>query len=316
MEATRETANVAITDLSNSIDQLRQGRNLDQKNLEIELAQLRKLIRDLEAAIEDGDEGGAIGVVSSGPAPGGFGTTGLGGATEPLRTSGGLGGTDALRTSGGLAGASIGLGGASGNGAMGITVGSNGSSMQQSVTVGSTGFSRHKSGGHHHHKSDALATFVEAAWMGVACELQDEKDRKAIGLIGVKPANMSSDKGSGLPDISPKKGAKSSPSTSPRRNRGEKQKKAGGGYDSGEFSQSGFTEPVVSIDPRCLSCSGASPTVLAGFKMACLQYQPGLVEYDGAFYSRTELVSKRAELLLQARAALKPQHNPTARSLD
>merc|ERR1719183_2220617 len=54
LEATRETANVAIADLGNSLDQMRQRRDIDQKNSEVEVQQIRKLIRDLEAAI-DGD---------------------------------------------------------------------------------------------------------------------------------------------------------------------------------------------------------------------------------------------------------------------
>ncbi len=41
---------------------------------------------------------------------------------------------------------------------------------------------------------------------------------------------------------------------------------------------------VIAIDNRCLSCSGQATTVLAGFKIACLQYQGGRKE--GGFNSQ------------------------------
>jgi hypothetical protein len=50
--------------------------------------------------------------------------------------------------------------------------------------------------------------------------------------------------------------------------------------------------------------------------MACLRYEPGLIEYEGTTYSRSELVSKRMELLQQARLAIKPQHTAAARTID
>lgn len=255
LESTRETANAAISDLSDSIDRLRQQRAMDQKNLTIETTQLRKLIRELEGLMEDGDYS-AAGVGDSG------------------------GGT----------------------------------------TTGSITYS----GGFLSHKADALLTFVESVCMGLACDLQDEKDRKAIGLYGVKSMSQP-DKGVGLPDIklsndrvllgmkdtmkktnSPRRIETEddlAKTKSPRRSR----QRTTVGYSSdivtGDMGLQ--QEPVVSIDSRCLSCSGSTTTVLAGFKMACLNYQPGAVEYEGALYSRAELVRKRMELLQQARSALK-----------
>jgi len=134
--------------------------------------------------------------------------------------------------------------------------------------------------------SDTFSSFVESAWIGLACEMQTETDRQSIGLYGFKPAGQS-----GLPDINAKKNSSlQSPLSSPRRNRGR-------GGDSGQC-------PIVSIDDRCLSCSGSTATAMAGFKMACLQFHPGQVEYEGAMYSRSELVSMQMELLHQVRSSL------------
>lgn len=62
--------------------------------------------------------------------------------------------------------------------------------------------------------------------------------------------------------------------------------------------------PVMSVDQRCLSCSGNRNLVLAGFKMACLQYAPGPVQFAKKTWPRSELLSLRMKLLSQAFAAL------------
>jgi len=162
--------------------------------------------------------------------------------------------------------------------------------------------------------------------MGLACELQDEKDRKAISLYGFKDgpdiASVSPSSNCGtLPNIMAKNGSTRSGVSASPRYRGS----AKSGKDCRvailesprhHTSEAAFAEPVVSIDSRCLSCSGSTATVLAGFKMACLRYEPGLIEYEGTTYSRSELVSKRMELLQQARLAIKPQHTAAARTID
>lgn len=151
------------------------------------------------------------------------------------------------------------------------------------------------------HKFDALATFLESACIDLACELQDEQDRKGIALFGAKA--LPTDKGITLPEIAPKWGATPSPGSSPRKRAGiEKFTRSA---TSAGFGVEGASDQVVSIDNRCLSCAGSSATVLAGFKLACLRYESSQVEYAGVFYSRSELIRKRMELLEQARTALK-----------
>jgi hypothetical protein len=44
--------------------------------------------------------------------------------------------------------------------------------------------------------------------------------------------------------------------------------------------------------------------VLAGFKIACLQYAPGQVKYDMKDFDRSELLNMRNELVEQAHEAL------------
>lgn len=167
-------------------------------------------------------------------------------------------------------------------------------------------------GGAASNKFDALATFLESACIGLACDLQDDKDRKGIALFGAK--GMATDKGAGLPDITSKRGSMASPSTSPRKKGG--MDKLAKTTTAAGFGFEGVTDQVVSIDNRCLSCSGGSATVLAGFKLACLRYEPGPVEYEGIFYSRSELIRKRMELLEQARSALKQGHAQPTRAID
>lgn len=65
---------------------------------------------------------------------------------------------------------------------------------------------------------------------------------------------------------------------------------------------------IVSVDQRCLSCSGQGNAVLSGFKMACLSYAPGAVAYGKKVYPRSELMQLRTQLLEQAYEAL--EHGP------
>merc|ERR1711981_1269582 len=63
-------------------------------------------------------------------------------------------------------------------------------------------------------------------------------------------------------------------------------------------------EAVISVDNRCLRCSGQAQHVLSGFKMACLQYAPGPVSYAKKLYKREELLDLRQKLLEQAQEQL------------
>lgn len=71
----------------------------------------------------------------------------------------------------------------------------------------------------------------------------------------------------------------------------------------------------ISLDPRCLSCSGQSGTTLSAFKMACLQYKPGPVAVPVGdrtiMYSRAELLDMQSNLLKEAHDALSkmPSHD-------
>lgn len=152
------------------------------------------------------------------------------------------------------------------------------------------------------HNRDALATFLESASIGVACDMQDEKDRKGLALFGAKPV-MPIGQGAALPDILSQRGTMQYAAGSPRR---AKLAKAGTtAAIFGTVPEEGASDQAITFDNRCLSCTGSSATVLASFKMACLRYEPGQVEYEGSLYSRSELMGKRIELLEQARAILK-----------
>lgn len=166
--------------------------------------------------------------------------------------------------------------------------------------------------------NSVVSTLVESALMGLSLELQDDQDRKSIALFGIKGGH---EKGSSLalPDITPKQSRMTSgpsaavraPTVTPRRRLTQK---------SPELAPVAATPPVpaldsgpeavLSLDQRCLSCSGSAATVLGGFKMACLQYAPSPVEWERSSYSRSDLIHKRMQLLQQAKVLL------SCRSLD
>merc|ERR1712072_532274 len=117
------------------------------------------------------------------------------------------------------------------------------------------------------HLSGVLAALLESNRMQAALELQDDMDRRKVALTGYKEAP-----GAKAPDDN----------KTPR----------GGSRKSMKEQQ------VVSVDNRCLSCSGQTATVLAGFKIACLQYAPGQVKYETKDYERSELVEQAHEALV------------------
>merc|ERR1719160_46115 len=125
-----------------------------------------------------------------------------------------------------------------------------------------------------------------------ALDTQDDVDRKNVALFGYKDPNTS------LPEIqNPGYGLTSM---------GQKKKKK-------SFNTSDYP---ITVDQRCLSCSGSSATAMAGFKMACLQYTPGPVEYEKSSYTRSDLIQMRHNLIEQAREQLKHQTQGETRSLD
>mmetsp|Transcript_61162 Transcript_61162/g.115338 ORF Transcript_61162/g.115338 Transcript_61162/m.115338 type:complete len:616 (-) Transcript_61162:36-1883(-) len=155
------------------------------------------------------------------------------------------------------------------------------------------------------YRSTVISTLVDSALMGLALELQDDQDRKGIALFGIRDATQ---KGASvnLPDINK---SRTNPvlrasTVTPRRRLTQKSPEgplSTVNTPRTESSAAPEHEAVLSLDTRCLSCSGSGHTVLAGFKMACLQYAPGPVEWERTNYDRSELIHKRIQLLQQAK---------------
>merc|ERR1712217_36768 len=64
---------------------------------------------------------------------------------------------------------------------------------------------------------------------------------------------------------------------------------------------------VLSVDKRCLSCSGQSTHILQAFKMACLSYSPSPILYMGKENKREELVDRMSTLISQAQSFYESQ---------
>lgn len=138
-------------------------------------------------------------------------------------------------------------------------------------------------------RNDITSMLVESQLLGAMLDMQDDQDRKSIALFGIK-ANDEKQKDTSrtcsLPELNGAAGGGRSSSATPR---------------TAQTSQA----PVMTIDKRCLSCSGSAATVLAGFKLACLQYAPSPVDYQKVTYSRSELIRLRMDLLQQAKEQLR-----------
>lgn len=143
---------------------------------------------------------------------------------------------------------------------------------------------------------DVLQSLLESNALNTYMGLQDDQDRRNIALFGYKnqPVEKQDPKAQTLPNID----GGSWTARSPRTRRSDKVEK---GYSGGSQA----VNPVVTVDKRCLSCSGSAATVLAGFKLACLQYTPGPVEYQKVTYSRSELLDLQLKLVEQAKERLK-----------
>jgi len=151
--------------------------------------------------------------------------------------------------------------------------------------------------------SDTLAMLAESEFLSALLDMQDDQDRKAVALYGMRPGDGNhldspgnSRKHWTLPDLSggstsSRRRAMSSHEPSPRR-------RASGSADTTSGS------PVMTLDKRCLSCSGSAATVLAGFKMACLHYASNPVVYNSTQNSRHELIQLRLGLLKQVKEQL------------
>eukprot|EP00439_Symbiodinium_sp_Y106_P074394 s98_g14.t1 len=108
---------------------------------------------------------------------------------------------------------------------------------------------------------DAMHAIVESQLIAAEMNVQDDQDRKNVALFGCKPEK--GDRDGLLPNID----------QTPRK----KEVKT--------------ASPIISLDKRCLSCCSNTGTVLAGFKIACLNYTPG----SSAASAPTETVAESAE---------------------
>mmetsp|Transcript_30352 Transcript_30352/g.77185 ORF Transcript_30352/g.77185 Transcript_30352/m.77185 type:complete len:588 (-) Transcript_30352:45-1808(-) len=158
-------------------------------------------------------------------------------------------------------------------------------------------------------KRDILSMMVESMLLGATLEMQDDQDRKSISLFGFKAGDdrgMSQTQSCRLPDLqstghcTPRMGP-TGKNSSPRKLRTS----MASTFCSDGAGQETRAPPVVTLDKRCLSCSGSAATVMAGFKLACLQYAPTPVEYQKVKYSRSELIRLRIDLLNQVKEQLR-----------
>merc|ERR1719379_2491458 len=124
--------------------------------------------------------------------------------------------------------------------------------------------------------------------------MQDVIDRKKIALMGVKDDETMLTRNYQTEPQRPR--TEVIASTAPGG------KKPIGGR--AQTANSNPQEPVVRVNNKCLSCSGQAPLVLSAFKMACLQYAPSPVEYEGNAHDRGDLLSRRHGLLQRCRGAL------------
>jgi hypothetical protein len=130
------------------------------------------------------------------------------------------------------------------------------------------------------HLSSVLSILMNSNRVAAALAQQEHIDRAKVALMGYRDAKPTSSKAK---------------KRSPRPQTPTEQ--AGSETDYGG-------EAVINVDNRCLSCSGQAQHVLSGFKMACLQYAPGPVNFQKQQYKREELIELRQKLLEQANEQL------------
>jgi hypothetical protein len=136
------------------------------------------------------------------------------------------------------------------------------------------------------HISSVVAVMLKSDRVASALAQQENLDRAKVALMGYRDTKT----GAGTrPSTSSKTVRKKSSNVCPKASDGE-------GSDCGES--------VITVDNRCLSCSGQAQHVLSGFKMACLQYAPGPVSFSKKLYKREELLNLRQNLLEQAQEQL------------
>jgi len=142
------------------------------------------------------------------------------------------------------------------------------------------------------HLGSVMQIVLKSERVASALTEQENLDRAKVALMGYRDA-------------------KGTPARPTSKQMAKKVRK--GSLDSAsEMSDGG--EAVISVDNRCLSCSGQAQHVLSGFKMACLQYAPGPVSFAKKLYKREELLELRHRLLEQAQEQI--QYGPAGNLAD
>jgi len=144
------------------------------------------------------------------------------------------------------------------------------------------------------HLWQVLSMMLEGERVQNALELQDSVDRKRIALMGVKDDDLSLSRNYGSTPQRPRPEA-----------RGAAQERAATAPGGAKPKKGKQNQPIVSVDTRCLSCSGQAPLVMSAFKMACLQYTPSKVDYQTQAYDRHDLLQHRQTLIRKAYDALR-----------
>lgn len=169
------------------------------------------------------------------------------------------------------------------------------------------------------HVCSIMWTMLQGEAASSALDLQDGRDRSKVALMGFpepKDEPASAKRPSTSTSTRPSTGAPSSRPGTRDTARADSTSRPGtrgrgrGGLMGTACQPSAETDegPVISLDNRCLSCSGHGQTVLSGFKMACLQYTPSPVAFANKTHNRMELLELRQKLLDQAVDALR--HGP------
>jgi len=120
--------------------------------------------------------------------------------------------------------------------------------------------------------SEVVNYLVQTAQINHAMETQDEIDREKLALMGYKEENESA-----------------AQTLSKTMNKSTSKSNIGDG-----------TNPYVTLDKQCLTCSGQSSVVLKAFKIACLTYKPNLVTLSERMmksYSRLDLINLKGNML-------------------
>lgn len=154
------------------------------------------------------------------------------------------------------------------------------------------------------HLKSIVGIILRAERQSSALDMQDDNDRANIALMGLGEAKKEKAPSTGKQATSTCSTTASSPVHGGRRS------KAGSVAGDDHEDHRASSAPVISLDNRCMSCSGQARTLVSGFKMACLQYMPGPVHFDQVTWRRGELIGERERLLEQAVGML--SHGPSS----